>query len=66
MEIISIQNLGFSRNLAIFLQKNHIEIFKRDENGVIFDLNNEFLHKIIEESDKKNEYKELSILFDLE
>lgn len=65
-EIISVQNLGFSRNLSIFLQKNHKEIFKKDRNGVIFDVNNELIEKVIKESDRKNEYKELSILLDLE
>ena len=65
-EIISIQNLGFSRNLAIFLQKNHMEIFRRDEGNDIFDVNDEILKTIINNSNQKNEYKELAILFDFE
>ena len=65
-EIISIQNLGFSRNLAIFLQKNHMEIFRRDEGNDIFDVNDEILKTIVNNSNQKNEYKELAILFDFE
>jgi superfamily II DNA/RNA helicase len=59
--IIEIQNLGFPRNIAIFLRKYYIEAFVKNDNGSIFDVNEKYLFENIDKARFKSEYKELAL-----
>lgn len=59
--IIEIQNLGFPRNIAIFLRKYYIEAFVKNDNGIIFDVNEKYLFENIDKARFKSEYKELAL-----
>ena len=59
---IEIQNLGFSRNIAIFLRNKYLEAFKEDETGALCDVNELYLKNNIDKSKYKFEYDEISVL----
>ena len=65
-QIIDIQNLGFSRTIAIFLLDHYSSLFIRNEIGDIIDINEEELRKTIDEEKYPEEYKELNIFFEWE
>lgn len=58
-KIIEIQNLGFPRNLAIFLRKNYMNTFIK-ENESIFDINESLLKESFNKIKYKSEYDEIS------
>lgn len=57
--IIEIQNLGFPRNIAIFLKNNYSNAFQQNEKGIIFNINEEYLLKNIDKNKFKFEFEEL-------
>ena len=59
---IEIQNLGFSRNLAIFLKENYASVLITDEVNSITDIDQDKLREIINKDKFKLEYIELSTL----
>ena len=59
---IEIQNLGFSRNLAIFLKENYASVLITDEVNSISDIDQDKLREIINKDKFKLEYIELSTL----
>lgn len=59
---IEIQNLGFPRNIAIFLRNKYLEAFKEDETGALCDVNELYLKNNIDKSKYKFEYDEISVL----
>jgi len=59
---IEIQNLGFSRNLAIFLKENYTSVLITDEVNSISNIDQDKLRKIINKDKFKLEYNELSTL----
>lgn len=59
---IEIQNLGFSRNLAIFLKENYTSVLITDEVNSISNIDQDKLRKIINKNKFKLEYNELSTL----
>lgn len=59
---IEIQNLGFSRNLAIFLKENYASVLITDEVNSISNIDQDKLRKIINKDKFKLEYNELSTL----
>lgn len=61
-KIIEIQNLGFPRNIAIFLRNKYLEAFKEDETGALCDVNELYLKNNIDKSKYKFEYDEISVL----
>lgn len=63
-DIIEIQNLGFSRTIAIFLLDHYSGLFIRNATGEIFDIDEEELRISIDKEKYSEEYKELNILFD--
>ena len=63
---IEIQNLGFSRNIAIFLRNKYLEAFKEDETGALCDVNELYLKNNIDKSKYKFEYDEISVLMNWE
>ncbi len=60
--IIEIQNLGFPRNIAIFLKNNYFKAFEKSESGKICGVNEEYLINAIDKNKYKLEYEEISIL----
>lgn len=58
---IEIQNLGFPRNLAIFLRDNYTDAFIRDESGAIQNINETYLLENIDKNKFKFEYEELAL-----
>jgi helicase conserved C-domain protein len=65
-KIIEIQNLGFPRNIAIFLRNKYLEAFEENEMGVLCDVNEIYLKNKIDKSKNKFEYDEISILMNWE
>ena len=63
---IEIQNLGFPRNIAIFLRNKYLEAFKEDETGTLCDVNELYLKNNINKSKYKFEYDEISVLMNWE
>ena len=45
---IEIQNLGFPRNLAIFLKNNYLSAFQKDEKGKIYNVDELYLLENVE------------------
>lgn len=64
--IIEIQNLVFSRTIAIFLLDNCSSLFIRNDIGEIIDIDEEELRTNIDKEKYSEEYKELTILFEWE
>lgn len=58
--IIEIQNLGFSRNIAIFLRNNYADAFQKNKNGIICNIDEIYLLKNIDKNKFKSEFEELS------
>jgi hypothetical protein len=56
---IEIQNLGFPRNLAIFLRNNYMHIFIK-ENETILDINESLLKQTFNKTKYKTEYEEIA------
>lgn len=65
-KIIEIQNLGFPRNIAIFLRNKYLEAFEENEMGVLCDVNEIYLKNKIDKVKNKFEYDEISILMNWE
>jgi len=65
-KIIEIQNLGFPRNIAIFLRNKYLEAFEENEMGVLCDVNEIYLKNKIDKVKNKFEYNEISILMNWE
>ena len=65
-DIIEIQNLGFSRTIAIFLLDNCSSLFIRNDIWEIIDIDEEELRTNIDKEKYSEEYKELNILFEWE
>jgi len=65
-KIIEIQNLGFPRNIAIFLRNKYLEAFEENEMGVLCDVNEIYLKNKIDKIKNKFEYDEISILMNWE
>ena len=65
-QIIEIQNLGFSRAMAIFLMDKYYNLFIINEMGEIIDIDDEKLRISIDKKKHEEEYKELKILFEWE
>ncbi|MBM7549779.1 hypothetical protein [Peptoniphilus gorbachii] len=65
-DIIEIQNLVFSRTIAIFLLDNCSSLFIRNDIGEIIDIDEEELRTNIDKEKYSEEYKELTILFEWE
>lgn len=63
---IEIQNLGFPRNIAIFLRNKYLEAFEENEMGVLCEVNEIYLKNNIDKSKYKFEYDEISILMNWE
>ena len=60
-EIIEIQNLGFSRNIAIFLLDKYLNAFKKNDMGIICDVDENYLKNNIDRNKYKFEYEELAL-----
>lgn len=60
-EIIEIQNLGFSRNIAIFLLDKYLNAFKKNDMGIICDVDENYLKNNIDRDKYKFEYEELAL-----
>lgn len=58
-KIIEIQNLGFSRNIAIFLKNNYLDAFIKNEKGMIYDIDEMFLLENIDKEKHKFDFEEL-------
>ena len=58
--IIEIQNLGFSRNIAIFLRNNYADAFQKNKNGIICNIDEIYLLKNIDKNKFNSEFEELS------
>ncbi|MDU7216483.1 MAG: helicase-related protein, partial [Dialister sp.] len=65
-QIIDIQNLGFSRTMAIFLMDKYYNLFIKNEIGEIIDIDDKKLRASIDKKKYEEEYKELNILFEWE
>lgn len=63
-ETIEIQNLGFPRNIAIFLRDNYPESFIKNELGSICDINEKYLINNIDKEKFKFDYEELALFMD--
>ena len=57
---IEIQNLGFPRNLAIFLRDKYLDAFEKNNVGIICGVDETYLKKRIDRDRYKFEYQELS------
>lgn len=58
--IIEVQNLGFPRNIAIFLRNNYNDAFQKNENGMICDIDESYLFEVIDKEKYKFEFEELA------
>lgn len=58
---IEIQNLGFPRNIAIFLRNNYDKAFHKNEKGEIDDVNQGYLFENIDKEKFKLEFEELAL-----
>ena len=65
-KIIDIQNLGFSRTMAIFLLDKYPDLFIKSEIGEIIGIDDEKLRASINQDKYEEEYKELNTLFEWE
>jgi putative helicase domain-containing protein len=65
-KIIEIQNLGFPRNIAIFLRDKYLDAFKRNNVGIIYDIDETYLKNNIDRNKYKFEYEELSLFMNWE
>ena len=63
---IEIQNLGFPRNLAIFLKNNYLNAFRKDEKGKIYDVDELFLLENIDKEKYKFDFEELAVFMNWE
>lgn len=63
-ETIEIQNLGFPRNIAIFLRDNYPEAFIKNELGAIYDIDEQYLINNIDKEKFKFDYEELALFMD--
>lgn len=63
---IEIQNLGYPRNLAIFLRDNYADAFIRNESGIIQNVNEAYLLENIDKNKFKFEYEELALFMNWE
>lgn len=57
---IEIQNLGFPRNLAIFLKNNYLNAFQKDEKGKLYDVDEMFLLENIDKEKYRFDFEELA------
>lgn len=60
-KIIEIQNLGFSRNIAIFLKNKYPNAFTKNNAGIICNVNESYLKNNIDKEKYKFEYEELML-----
>lgn len=60
-KIIEIQNLGFPRNIAIFLKDKYSDAFKKNDIGIICDVDEYYLKNSINRDKYKFEYEELAL-----
>lgn len=58
---IEIQNLGFPRNIAIFLRDKYLDAFKKNNMGIICDVDEIYLKNNIDRDKYKFEYEELAL-----
>ncbi len=58
---IEIQNLGFPRNIAIFLRDKYLYAFKKNNMGIICDVDEIYLKNNIDRDKYKFEYEELAL-----
>ncbi len=58
-KIIEIQNLGFPRNIAIFLKNNYLDAFIKNEKGMIYDIDEMSLLENIDKEKHKFDFEEL-------
>ncbi|MGD1818805.1 MAG: DEAD/DEAH box helicase [Pleomorphochaeta sp.] len=61
--IIEIQDLGFPRNIAIFLKKHYFYTFVK-KNGIVVDINKSLLKENFDINKYLNEYEEISYYLD--
>lgn len=57
---IEIQNLGFPRNLAIFLKNNYLSAFQKDEKGKIYNVDELYLLENVDKEKYKFDFEELA------
>lgn len=60
-ETIEIQNLGFPRNIAIFLRDKYLDAFEKNNTGIICDVDEIYLKNNIDRGKYKFEYEELAL-----
>lgn len=65
-KVIEIQNLGFPRNIAIFLRDNYLDAFDKNNMGIICDVDEIYLKNNIDRDKYKFEYEELALLMNWE
>ena len=58
---IEIQNLGFPRNIAIFLKDKCLDAFEKDNMGIICDVDEVYLKNNIDKHKYRFEYEELAL-----
>lgn len=61
--IIDIQNLGFSRTMAMFLLDKYYDLFIKNEAGEIVDIDDQKLKRSINKRTFEDEYRELNTIF---
>ena len=65
-KVIEIQNLGFPRNIAIFLRDKYLDAFEKNNMGIICDVNEIYLKNNIDRDKYKFEYEELALFMNWE
>ena len=60
-KVIEIQNLGFPRNIAIFLRDKYLDAFEKNNMGIICDVDEIYLKNNIDRDKYKFEYEELAL-----
>lgn len=63
---IEIQNLGFPRNIAIFLRDKYLDAFEKNNMGIICDVDEIYLKNNIDRDKYKFEYEELALFMNWE
>lgn len=58
---IEIQNLGFPRNIAIFLRDKYLDAFEKNNMGIICDVDEVYLNNNIDKHKYRFEYEELAL-----
>ncbi len=58
---IEIQNLGFPRNISIFLRDKYLDAFEKNNMGIICNVNEIYLKNNIDRDKYKFEYEELAL-----